>query len=431
MSVIFPFPLPTTGAFSFCNCISSTEHYQLLADADVHRARVRDVLKRAKRRNIQDMLEVVKVGHCSAFAIEDYIPYAFTIKDGLESGDLLLDAEIVTSWRLPLTGSHKHLVENQRVQVPTIYFEISMTLLTYALSLLSLGEETYQVSNSEEKWKQATAHLLSAQALLIYLSTHPLQLGSTPPLDLYPSTLTPMIYLISGSLHLLVIYKSLPSATSSASKPPPASLMSRISIYALEQYSAALSLLPTSLRNDELQDWVRDAKSYASAVAQRYMAVERESKGDVGSAIAFCAAARTELKGGSAAEILKSSSKLLHKKPNIPFSSSSSLSSSKSSRGGTDGGKQNDGIQGRIRALRSELEELENNYRTQNDRLTFQKIPDAREIKRNWPSGREVVAPRSEWVPPKSLVGWDSAEDVVTESRDGVRNGYSGQGQYY
>ncbi|KAK9322618.1 hypothetical protein V1517DRAFT_323017 [Lipomyces orientalis] len=429
MSVIFPFPLPTTGAFSFCNCISSTEHYQLLADADVHRARVRDVLKRAKRRNIQDMLEVVK-------AIEDYIPYAFTIKTGLETGDLLLDAEIVTSWRLPLTGSHKHLVENQRVQVPTIYFEISMALLTYALSLLSLGEETYQVSNSEEKWKQATAHLLSAQALLIYLSTHPLQLGSTPPLDLYPSTLTPMINVISGSLHLLVIYKSLPSATSSASKPPPASLMSRISIYALEQYSAALSLLPTSLRNDELQDWVRDAKSYVSAVVQRYMAVERESKGDVGSAIAFCVAARTELKGGSAAEILKSSSKLLHKKPNISFSSSSSASSSRSSGGGGGGGggggKQKDGIQDNIRALRSELDELENNYRTQNDRLTFQKIPDAREIKRNWPSGREVVAPRSEWVPPKSLVDWDSAGDVVeAERRDRVQVGYSGQGQYY
>ncbi|KAK9375340.1 uncharacterized protein V1513DRAFT_29019 [Lipomyces chichibuensis] len=417
MSVIFPFQLPTTGVFSFCNCISSTERYQLLADTDVQRARVRDVLKRAKRSNIQDMLEVVKT-------IEDYIPHVFTIKEGLEAGDLLLDAEIVTSWRLPLTSSHVHLVENQRVQVPTIYFEISMTLLTYALSLLSLGEETYQVGQSEEKWKQATAHLLSAQAVLTYLSTHPLQLGSAPPLDLQPSTLTPIIKLISGSLHLLVVYKSLPS-TPSTSKPPPASLMSRISIYGLEQFSAALSLLSAPFQNDALQNWLQDAKSYATAVAQRYMAVERESKGDVGSAIAFCVAARAELKSGTAAEILKHSSKFLHKKPSVFGSSSASSSSS----GG--GGKQKDGIQVNIRALRSELEDLEKSYRTQNDSVTFQRIPDVKEIKRNWPSGREVVAPRSEWVPPKSLVDWDNVEDVVEESRHGVKIGYSGQGQYY
>ncbi|KAK9493804.1 BRO1-like domain-containing protein [Lipomyces doorenjongii] len=415
MSVIFPFQLPTTGVFSFCNCISSTERYQLLADTDVQRARVRDVLKRAKRSNIQDMLEVVKT-------IEDYIPYVFTIKEGLEAGDLLLDAEIVTSWRLSLTAPHLHLVENQRVQVPTIYFEISMTLLTYALSLLSLGEETYQIGQSEEKWKQATAHLLSAQAVLTYLSTHPLQLGSAPPLDLHPSTLTPIIKLISGSVHLLVVYKSL-SSTTSTSKPPPASLMSRISIYGLEQFSAALSLLSAPFQYDALQSWLQDAKSYATAVAQRYMAVERESKGDVGSAIAFCVAARAEVKGGTAAEILKHSSKFLHKKPSMSGSSSSSSS------GG--GAKQKDGIQVNIRALRSELEDLEKSYRTQNDRVAFQKIPDVKEIKRNWPSGREVVAPRREWVPPKSLIDWDSAEDVVEESSHEVKIGYSGQGQYY
>ncbi|KAK9367719.1 hypothetical protein V1509DRAFT_640531 [Lipomyces kononenkoae] len=416
MSVIFPFQLPTTGTFSFCNCISSTERYQLLADADVHRARVRDVLKRAKRSNVQDMLEVVKT-------IEDYISYVFTIKDGLEAGELILDAEIVTSWRLPLSASTLHVVENQKVQFPTIYFEISMTLLTYALSLLSLGEETYQVGQSDEKWKQATANLLSAQAVLTYLSTHPAQLGTSAPIDLHPSTLNPIVNLISGSLHLLVIYKSLPSS-STTTKSPPASLMSRVSIHALDLFSAALTLLSPRFQNDALPHWLQDAKSYATAVAERYMAVERENKGDVGSAIAFCVAARAELKSGKAADLLKQSAKLLHKKPSMPRSASSSSSSG-------DSGKQKDGIQANIRALREELEVLEKSYRAQNDSVTFQKIPDVSEIKRNWPSGREVVPPRGEWLPPKSVVDWDSIEDAAGESRHSGKIGYSGQGQYY
>ncbi|KAK7204809.1 hypothetical protein BZA70DRAFT_185099 [Myxozyma melibiosi] len=418
MSLTFPFPLPTTGAFSYCQCISSSDHYQLLADADVRRAQLRDVLKRAKRKNIQDMLEVVK-------AIEDYIPFAFTIKEGIESGDLSLDHEIVTSWRPPLVGSHLHMVENQRISAPTISYEVSMTLLTYSLSLLSLAEEAYLVGNSEDKWKQSTAYLLSAQSILIYLSTHPLLIDPAPPLDLQPSTLTPLVNMIAGALHLLVLYKSLPTPDSTA-KPPSASLMSRISIFALEKFSAALTLLPQSLKNDALERWIQDAKSYCSALAERYMAVERESKGDVGAAIALCMAGRAELKSGSGSSILKKPSRL-----SIPKRSSSSTTSSESSQSSSSSASDS-GLKTAMKRLRQDLESLETDFRVQNDRLSFQKIPDTKEVKRNWPSGREVVASKGEWTPPASLVDWEGTGEHH-ESAPGMRRGvsYSGQGQYY
>ncbi|KAK9446957.1 uncharacterized protein V1518DRAFT_422563 [Limtongia smithiae] len=410
MSVIFPFPLPTTGAFAFSQCIPSTEHYHLIAEADARRARLRDTLKRAKRRDIQDMVEVVK-------AIDDYIPYLFTIKRGIEAGGLLLDSEIVTSWRMPLSKSHINMVETSRVSAPTIYYEVCMTMLTYALALLALAEEIYQVGQADEKWKQTTAHLLTAQSILIYLSTHPLQLSTPVPIDLQPSTLSFVVYMISGSLHLLIIYKSLPSP-SAVSKPPVSSLMSRVSIYALEKFTTAASLLPQALRNDALESWVKEAKAYSTAVAGRYMAIENESKQNVGVAIAQCAAALAALKSGPAVALL-SKPKLLHKS-----SSSSAHSSAAKYRGG---------LQSSMKPLREELEKLEKEYRNQNDKLTFQKIPDIKEVKRNWPSGREVVVPKPEWTPTGSLVSWDDEEDDDEDGNAGPARApsYGGQGQYY
>lgn len=225
--------------------------------------------------------------------------------------------------------------------------------------------------------------------------------------------------MIGGALHLLVIYKSLPSPDS-AEKPPSPSLMSRISIYALEKFSAALSLLPPSLKNDNFENWIRDAKLYSTAVAERFMAVERESKGDVGAAIALCMAGRAEIKPGPA--ILKKSSRL-----SMPKRSSSSISAD-----GTFSGESLGDIKESMKRLRSELETMERDYRAQNDRLSFQKIPDIKDTKRNWPSGREVVAVKGEWTPPASLIDWGGTGEHH-ESPSAVRQSvsYSGQGQYY
>ncbi|KAK9479955.1 hypothetical protein V1514DRAFT_318565 [Lipomyces japonicus] len=441
MSVVPLLSLPSTGSFSFCQLISSVEHYQLLSTADVNRARVRDVLKRAKRNNNKDSLEVVK-------ALEDYIPYLFSIKDGLEAGGLQLDHEIgetldtkkfqvrletdrlVTSWRMPFSGSSQlHVVEPQRVELPTIYFEVFMSVLTYALSLLTLAEEVYQTSSAEDKWKQATTHLLLAQSILVYLSTHSLQLNAPVPLDLQASTFTPIINLISGSLHLLVIYKSLSSSTSSSSnnnnnnnnnKPLSAGLMARISIFAQEKFGTALSLLPSNLQNHSIETWIQDANRYSTALAAKYLAIERNGRDEVGRAIALCVGARNAI---SSISVFKKSKELLLKKSTSnPFTSSASKNPYSNSF---------IFLKDRIVQLDKEIEELEKQYRTQNDRISFQAIADVKDVMRSWPSGREVVAAKSEWEPSKRLIEWDNYSDNSVQQGSKSQISYSGQGSYY
>ncbi|KAK9461397.1 uncharacterized protein V1516DRAFT_691372 [Lipomyces oligophaga] len=407
MSIIFPFSLPTTGAFSFSSHISSTEYYQLLADADVHRAHLRDILKRAKRNNTQDVIEVVKT-------LEDYIPILFSIQTGIDNGELSLDSEIVTTWRMPISPSQFHKMgDNQRISGSTIVYEISMTLLTYALSLMSLAEETFQASDSDDKWKQCTAHLLSAQSVLTYLNSHPAQTYTIVPIDLQSSTLSPLITTISGSLHLLILYKSLSSAKSAASTAS-ASLMSRVSIYALEKFSTALALLPPSLRREPIENWLQDAKSYSSGLAQRFMAIDSEAKGQTGAAIALCAAGISDLKSGS---MITKSKDILSKKPNLSNRSTSNASLSKTY------------IKSKIKQLRLELENMESSYRNQNDKVLFQQVPDMKEVKRTWPSGREVVAPKHEWKQPASVVDWRSG--LYNDQPTNQTHSYGGQGHYY
>ncbi|KAK9453008.1 hypothetical protein V1511DRAFT_506242 [Dipodascopsis uninucleata] len=444
MSLVFSFALPTTGAFAFSECILSSSRYQLLSEADIHRARFRDVLKRAKRKNVQGMMEIVK-------AAEYYLPLLFAIRYGLENGDLYLEKEIISSWRLPLSGQSniQKVVEAPRVEKPTIYFETSMTLLTYALALLALAEETCQhSSDSKEKWKQTTAYLLKGQSVLSYLASNPLQLGSPSdvPVDLLPSTLNPIINLISGSLHLLIIYKSFATSADSSQRMS-SGLMSRVAIFGVEKFLAARALLAKPLQNDSLVNWLQNAKCFLAGVALRFMILDNEAKNEIGIAIAFCLRAKAELKTGtfSKSSPLKS---LAGSIPSSPSLTSASTSLSLATAYGNS-------LAINVKLLRQDIEELEKNLRAQNDKLYFQLIPEVKQNSQlnNWPSGREVVSPNPSWIPPKSNLSWYHLDEAEGEEETGPSHqsgftavaqsssterptmsshtSYSGQGQYY
>lgn len=374
MSLLYPFPLPTTGSISFSECISTIEYRQLLLTADEKRARVRDSLKRAKRTDNPDLFGVVN-------ALEEYIPYLFTTIECLDMGELQLSSTLPSfSWRLPMKSAtqsrHLHVVEPPREEVASLDFEKGMILFTYALALASFAENVQkQTSENAEKWKLITNRLMKSESVLRYIAEQGIGLtpGCSGILDLHPSTISALITLISGSLHLTIIYKAQAQASQSSS------LLSRVALYAAEKFGTSTQLFSGSINsgsgskkkilgnflpNNALTAWLKEARSFSIAFAELYMAISSQDKAQVGLAVAFTQHAKE------------------------------TLSSVESTRY----------LQPMVDTLKSEIEEKLVLFKAENDRIAFQKVPGKDEVEQNWPSGREVVSVQPAWQPPSNLL---------------------------
>lgn len=400
MSTFYPFPLPTTGSIIFSEHINTIEYQQLVLNTDEKRARLRDSLKRAKRTENPDILGVIN-------AIEEYIPYLFTIIDGIETQafEIINNQTPVFSWRLPMkaatTSKHIRVVEPPRVEVASFEYERGMTILTYALAIIAFGEKTLRQSESSEKWKLISNKLMQAESVLRYLAEQNVglanDLANIP--DLHPSTISGLITMVSGSLHLNIIYKS--QAQGSASS----SLLSRVSLYAAEKFGTAnqlfsginhpssstinKKLLTSLLPNNSLSQWLKAARNFSIAYAEKYMADTSQQKGEVGLAIAYLQNAKDALSA------VEDTSKVY--------------------------------LQPMAGKLKSYIEESQIKFKAENDRIAFQKIPDSSEVEHNWPSGREVVPTQSTWVPPVSLLRVQneySLAQTQEKSRNNAQRGY-------
>lgn len=382
MSLVFPFALPTTGNLALSTHLRSIDYQPIVMNADATRAAVRDSLKRAKRADSPDTLGVIKT-------LEEYIPYLFTIIDGLEKGDFDLITEVSPSWRMPLRTSRSQInvVEAPRVEIMGLEYERGMILITYALSLIvqsdkviqAISEASQNEDAANQPWKQATSYLLKAESVLSYLANTPpaieQQEDTSIPIDLQPTTISGLSNLVKGSLHLLILLKS--SSASSAVSP---GLLSRISIYTTERFSSALQLLQPSATtkhdkmkakvgfSDSLTNWLINAQAYSTASAYRYMAVESAKNNQVGRAIGLL-----DL-------------------------SSQTLASMKKSK------KDSERLISLGQQVKSDVDTLYQSYKAENDRLAFQKIPDLKELQHNWPSGREATTLKPPWSPPTSLL---------------------------
>ncbi|KAK9472585.1 uncharacterized protein V1510DRAFT_434949 [Dipodascopsis tothii] len=366
MAAVYVFALPTTGAASFAGALGTGQAAQLVADADAARARVRDTLKRA-RRGAADSAAAVN-------ALEEYLPYAAAVRDGVACGRLGA-GDIVTAWRPAIVPASA--VGPIKVRV-TLADEPAVASIAYALALAARAEDTL-AGGAAGRFQAASGLLLQAQAVLAGVAAAG---GSTP--DVQPANVAPLIAMLAGSVHLVVIYRALaePGTT-------PPGLLARGAIYAAERFGAAATQLPRALAGDAVVRWLEDARALASAYAARFLAVAAEAKGDVGRAIALCAAARADARSSS-----------------VPRRDTSALRE-------------------RRRALQRELDELERTYRAHNDRIAFQPVPDARDAAANWPSGRELVPARAPWTPTPAVTFGDAAAPAAA-GRD-----YSGRGQYY
>lgn len=378
MSIFYPFPLPTTGSIIFSQFINTVEHRQLVLNADEKRARLRDSLKRAKRAENPDILGVIN-------AIQEYLPYLFTLMDGIETQafEVINNQVPLFSWRLPMkaatSSKHIRVVEPPRVEVASFEYERGMTVLTYALAIIAFGEKTLKQSESTEKWKLMSNKLMQAESVLRYLAEQNVGLANNianiP--DLHPSTISGLITMVSGSLHLNIIYKS--QAQGSASS----SLLSRVSLYAAEKFGTASQLFSGSnhggngsnsnkklltnlLPNNGLSQWLKAARNFSIAYAEKYMADTSQQKGEVGLAIAYLQNAKEALNA------VEDISKVY--------------------------------LQPMAGKLKSYIDESQTLFKAENDRIAFQPIPNSSEVEQNWPSGREVVPNQPTWVPPVSLL---------------------------
>lgn len=374
MSLFFPFPLPTTGAVVFSQCLQSIEHRQIILNADEKRARVRDALKRAKRADNPDILAVIN-------AIDEYLPYLFTLIDAVESQELqLLGSLPVFSWRLPMKAvtqtRHLHVVEPPRVDIASLEYEKGMALFTYALAFVAFAETALQQSESPDKWKLITSRLKNAESVFRYLADQNLGLhpSCSAVLDLHPSTISALITMISGSLHMAIIYKSQAQVSQSSS------LLVRVSLFAAEKFGTASQLvsgsggstggstskrklLSTFLPNNALSQWLKDARSFSIAYAEKYMADTSQEKGQVGLAVAYLQNAK---------EVLAT--------------------------------VDDSGRNAQTKQLKTVIDESLVLFKAENDRIAFQPVPSSSEVEQNWPSGREVVSAQPAWTPPYNLL---------------------------
>lgn len=365
MTSAYTFILPTTGAVSLVDSYSSSIYQQSIINADSHRALVRDTLKRAKRDpSNPDILGIVK-------ALKDYLPFLYDI---IRAGSsIVISKKFVVSWRLPFRANTP-LVEPPKMEIADLEFERAMCLLCYSLSLIRLGD----IKGKTMEWKEATSYYLLAQSILNHLISNPPQLKDTP-YDLQISTLNSISTMISGSVHLLILYKSLGEEKDQNSGPATApmrsvasaALLSRVAMFAAEKFSSALHLISTSSKKyggtEAYQSWLKHARVYSLAAGQRYIAIEESKKGNIGKAIGILNLALDETDPGKLKKVLK---------------------------------RDKDGLVKATAELKTTINDLTALYSAENRTILFQPVPKPSAIEKNWPSGREVVSQKPQWTPP-------------------------------
>jgi hypothetical protein len=149
----YSYVLPTTGAVSFTSFISSppARLHGALEETGAQRGRLRDILKRLKRADDKDTLAVIKVyihttgKYVDIRLLKIIYPIYLVSITVLIVESLCLTRKLVlrvvvkltkvTSWRCTLTDSK--LRNQPRIEQPTIYYEITFVLLTYAYALVN------------------------------------------------------------------------------------------------------------------------------------------------------------------------------------------------------------------------------------------------------------------------------------------------------
>ncbi|KAI9788431.1 MAG: hypothetical protein M1833_003006 [Piccolia ochrophora] len=424
----FNFTLPTTSTFSFAQHFTSSTHPSLLLAATTHRSVVRDALKKHKR-----LAPASHPAHLPTVldALNEYLPYVLTLRSALSSGTVsgvpvaltTTSTPLSFEWRPTLSSPSPGRPEPARLKLSHLDAEVLFVLTTtaYVYTLLS----TTALSASQPNYQIVTKHLLTAASFHKHISTTILPLPppspktSTP--ELHPQTHTALSSLALSSATLLAIakddpYPSLtkPSANPTdyliAAPPPPphvrALLLARLCIAAsAHAATAAASLSSLQKPLPALPAYATSLSRAAKARACRFLGLDAERTGEVGTALGYLSAARTCLPSSSSTSS-SSSSKLLTK----PLRKDSTASSGPAT-------------------AREEVEErrvlafLEQKWSKTNDTVFNQRVAEREPLLAGLPGGREVcVVPKWDTLGGGVLAGEVLGElkGMATEDGEGI-----------
>lgn len=326
----YAFTLPTTSSLSYGESFSSDTHPSLLSSATIHRAVLRNALKKHKRLPVQ--ARDSNISNILA-AINDYLPYLCGLDAGLsgspvdgEEVDVVLVKEVEPEWRASLAAALPGR-EAPRIKGKGLDYEICYVLTTLAYVYVSLARvhlRTLYASQTPTADQRitgittATKYLLQANSIHNYLSTR--FSDATLPsaaVDVSASTQGALASLAMAEATLLAVLKddSYPAAVAQERnkddkdwmiKAPNipkvrAKLFTRLCLAASEHGGRAQAMLDSSSAarskgvDEALLKYMEDLKRTSRAKACRFFAIDAELDGKTGEAIAWLLAGKKEL----------------------------------------------------------------------------------------------------------------------------------------
>lgn len=474
----FPFSLPTTSTVSYPTYFDSPTYPSLPLLATSHRGSVRNVLKNHKRlppasQNANFPLVIRE--------LESYVSHLLALFTALEGNEAFLKPyapQFETSWRAVLTAK-KFSTESPRIARPGLSYEIFWTLstLAYAYTLQARSQLLQVLSPSATQsakppsidpqllFNQAAGNLLTSASIFTHLLSRPQPSNATSwPIELTTPALSAFASLALADATLIAVIKQDPYPTylsltahnrdaKKSSKEwlynppdPPTSiralLLARLCISASDHASKALGLLSTSTSkrhnilpdssthteiNDDLLRYLESLQKVCRAKSCRFLGIDAESSGRTGEAIAWVLLAKSMLSAPTSS-IDKLRRELSERKEAKHLAAADS-------NWGLDAGRAEE-----VKVL----EALEEKWRKLNDSVMFQTLPEAGELVRRIPSGREIhslknwEAPRLSGEEMRALkaegaqgIRYEEEADSEEEVEKSAEAAYVGKGGYY
>lgn len=453
----FPFVLSTTSQLSFQSHLTSSTHPSLPSATTSQRSLVRSALKSHKRLSPPDQANNLSTLVAS---ITDYLRYLNSLDIGLggkpvsnEDVDLALTNEIEVEWRPTLSSSAIPGRENERVKGRGLDFELYFVChtlaLVYSLQARSslLGLYAASMPPTEQRLgliRNASQSLSKASSLHAFLSNRSNFSSDGPPSfpasaeDISQSTQTALQNLLQAELNLLAVLKDdpYPSLVLQARnkddkewmvKAPEtpkarAAILQRLCLGAADKAAAASVVLKSNPKraSADLLEYCDNVRASARAKACRFAAVESDTSGQTGKAIAWIRAGLNELgleikPSGKQSTLSKLKNTYTDKREDKRIAKGHSS-------WGADGGKSEEG---RI------LEFLERKLTRENDAVNVQIVPEWKPLLAQMPGAMnfpvdekwkiEVLA-EDELARMRALPDVDEA-DLAAQSSDEEREG--------